>query len=255
MRQEMPMQNEIIEARPTSRLRAGLAENEADVLAAQRLRYLVFGQERAARLDSEAQRLDRDRFDPHCRHMIVRDLEAGRVVGTYRLLDYEGARAAGGFYSESEFDLGRILHLARWTVEIGRACIHPEYRSSAAITVLWSAMMRHILLRGYQFVIGCASVETREGGHVAASICRQLLTRHLAVDEWRVHPRRAFVVEGWADLPDVQIPGLIRAYLHLGAQVCGEPAWDPDFKTADLLMMLPVAALNRRYVERILRAA
>lgn len=247
------IETEIPGRSPGARLRAHLAESDLDVVAAQRLRYRVFGEEMAARLPGEARRVDCDRFDPHCRHIVVRDDTNGAIVATYRLLDCEGARAAGGYYSEGEFDLARIRHLAPWTVEIGRACVDPAYRNGAAITLLWSAMMRHILLRGYQFVIGCASVETNEGGHVAASICRQLVSRHLAVEEWRVFPHRAFVLEGWADLPDVQLPGLIRAYLHLGAQVCGDPAWDPDFKTADLLMMLPVAAVNRRYVERILR--
>lgn len=240
---------------PRARLRAHVAACEADVQEAQRLRYLVFGEERAARLPGEALRLDRDRFDAHCTHLVLRDTASDAVVGTYRLLDHQGARAAGGFYSESEFDLGRILYLSRYTVEIGRACIHPAYRSPAAISVLWSALLRHILLRGYQFVIGCASVETREGGHVAASICRQLLSNHTGPEEWRVFPRRAFVLEGWADLPDVAIPGLVKAYVRLGARVCGAPAWDPDFKTADLLMLLPMAELNTRYVERILRDA
>lgn len=240
-------------ARP--RLYAHLAETPGDVEAAQQLRYLVFAEERDARLSSGAARLDRDRFDPHCRHLLVRDGESHAVVGTYRILDYAGARAAGGFYSADEFDLRRIAHLAPWTVEIGRACVHPAHRNGATIAVLWSALMRHILLRGYQFVIGCASAETRDGGDVAATICRQLLSRHLAPDEFRVLPHRAFVLEGWADLPDVQIPGLIKAYLRLGAEVCGDPAWDPDFKTADLLMLLQLSRMNGRYVERILRDA
>jgi len=247
------LQTEIHDDTCGPRLHAHLASGPAEVEEAQRLRYLVFGRERAARLAGEADGLDRDRFDRHCRHLLVRDGVGGPVVGTYRVLDYEGARAAGGFYSASEFDLRRLAHLAPWTVEIGRACVHPQYRNGLAIAVLWGALMRHILLRGYQFVIGCASVETRDGGDVAATICRQLLSRHLAAEELRAAPHRAFVLEGWADLPDVQIPGLIKAYLRLGAEVCGEPAWDPDFKTADLLMLLQVARMNARYVERILR--
>lgn len=241
------------EARP--RLYAEVAKSEADLQEAQRLRYLVFAEEKAARLPTEALRLDCDRFDPHCTHLLLRDGSTGEVVGTYRLLDYKGARAAGSFYSAGEFDLRRLLHLGPWMVEIGRACIHPAYRSAGAITVLWSALMRHILLRGYQFVMGCASVDTREGGHVAASICRQLVSNHLGPDEWRTFPHRAFVMEGWTDIPGIQIPGLIKGYLRLGARVCGDPAWDPDFKTADLLLLLPVAEVNTRYVERILRDA
>jgi putative hemolysin len=236
-------------------LRVIFARTEAEVREAQRLRYVVFAEERAARLAGAGDRLDADRFDRHCRHLLVVDGATDAVVGTYRILDYDGSRAAGGFYSETEFDTGRIRHLAPWTVEIGRACVHPSYRSGVAIALLWGELMRHILLRGYQFIIGCASVETAEGGHVAASICRQLLTRHLGPEEWRVFPHRAFVLEGWADIPGVQIPGLIRAYLRLGCQVCGDPSWDPEFKTADLLMMLPLARLNTRYAERIVRDA
>ena len=249
------MLDQLVTSAARPRLYAELAQSEADIHAAQRLRYLVFGEEKAARLPSEALRLDRDHFDAHCAHLLLRDGANGEVVGTYRLLDGPGARAAGGFYSESEFDLRRLLHLTPWMIEIGRACIHPAYRSPAAITVLWGAMLRHILLRGYQFVVGCASVDTREGGHVAASICRQLVTNHLGPDEWRIFPHRAFVMEGFADVRDAQIPGLIKGYLRLGARVCGDPAWDPDFKTADLLLLLPVAEVNRRYVERILRDA
>jgi len=249
------MQPETVTREVRTKLYAHLARTEADVREAQALRYRVFAEERAARLGGEAERIDCDRFDEHCSHLLLREPERGEVVGTYRLLDHRGARAAGSLYSETEFDMRRIRHLAPWTVEIGRACIHPAYRSPLAITTLWSALMQHVLVRGYQYVIGCASVETREGGHVAASICRQLVSTHRAPDEWRVFPYRAFVLEGWADLADVQIPGLIRAYLHLGARVCGDPAWDPDFKTADLLLLLSIAEMNNRYVERILRSA
>src|SRR5262245_35639019 len=138
-----------VQTAPSARvpkLVAQMATTEAEVREAQALRYLVFAQECAARLPSAALQLDCDRYDPHCRHLLVREAGTGEVVGSYRLLDYEGARAAGGFYCESEFDVSRIRHLGRWTVEIGRACVHPAYRGGATIGVLWSALIRHILL-------------------------------------------------------------------------------------------------------------
>jgi putative hemolysin len=104
-------------------------------------------------------------------------------------------------------------------------------------------------------VIGCASIGTEDGGHVAASVCRRLLRDAAAPADWQVTPRHAFVLEGWRDVPDAPLPPLIKGYLRLGAQVCGAPAWDPAFRTADLLVRLDVTRANPRYVDRLLRAA
>jgi putative hemolysin len=137
---------------------------------------------------------------------------------------------------------------------VGRACVDSRYRHGGVITLLWSALLRYITERGYAYVIGCASVSTNAGAAVAASICRQLLA-HQGPEEWRVFPYRAFVLEGWPEVDDAEIPSLIKAYLRLGAVVCGAPAWDAEFKTADLLVLLPVASVSQRYVNRLLRAA
>ena len=231
-----------------------LAETAAEIRQAQRLRYAVFAEEMGARLPGgTALGLDRDRFDPHCDHLIVRARTGGRVVGTYRILPPEGRRRAGGWYCTAEFDVGPLETFADCTAEIGRACVDPAYRSGHAISLLWGGLLRYVLQRDCKYVIGCASIGTGDGGHVAASICRRLLQHHLAPPEWHVVPRRAFVLEGWHEIPDAPLPPLLKGYLRLGAQVCGEPAWDGEFDTADLLMMLPLADTNPRYVERLLR--
>jgi putative hemolysin len=230
-----------------------LAETPAEVRAAQRLRYEVFGEEMGAQLASATLGLDRDRFDPYCDHLIVR---AGRdVVGTYRILPPEGRRRAGGWYCASEFDVARLQSFADHTVEIGRACVAPAFRSGHAISLLWAGLLRYVLQRGCHYVIGCVSIGTNDGGHIAASLCRRMLQAHLAPAPWRVVPHRAFVLEGWQEIADAPLPPLLKGYLRLGAQVCGEPAWDPNFNTADLLMALPLAQINPRYVERLLRTA
>ncbi len=240
-------------ARPL--LQTMLAQTEADVRAAQRLRYQVFAHELGARLPDRLDALDRDRFDASCEHLLVRDHLTQLVVGTYRILPPWRLAAAGGFYSESEFDLERLAGVRARTVEVGRACVHPDYRHGGVVALLWAGLLRYILGHRLEYVIGCASVPVSDGGHAAATVCRALLRDHLAPACWRVAPRSAFVLEGFDEVAGAEAPALVRAYLRLGAQVCGPPAWDPDFNTADLLMILPVARMNGRYVERFLRAS
>lgn len=250
----MRLQEQIVQPAAMPGLEVRLAETAADVCAAQRLRYEVFAEELGARLGGAAVGLDRDRFDAYCDHLIVRAQPSGAVVGTYRILPPDGRRRAGGWYCADEFDVGRLQNFADQTIEVGRACVDPAFRSGHAITLLWAGLLRYVLGRRCQYVIGCASIATDDGGHIAASVCRRLLQDHLAPPAWRAVPRRAFVLEGWLEIPDAPPPPLLKGYLRLGAQACGEPAWDPHFNTADLLMVLALDRITPRYADRLLRA-
>jgi putative hemolysin len=249
------MQSAELQAPAALPLETCFAACDEDVREVERLRYRVFAEDGAVRLPTAALGLDCDRFDPHCRHLMVRDRHSGRVAGTYRILEPDGARAAGGLYAETEFDLRRLEPLRSRLVEVGRACVHPDYRNGVVISLLWAGLLRHFWQAGYEYVIGCGSVAAAEDGALAAAVCRRVLTDHLASERWRVFPRRPFPLEGWMDLPDVPLPPLIRAYLRLGASACGDPAWDDAFGTADLLLLLPLERMQRRYVERFLRCA
>ena len=232
-----------------------LASCDADRRAAQRLRYEVFALEMGARLASADRGLDVDRWDDFCDHLLVCERGSGRVVGTYRMLPPARAAAAGGWYCAGEFDVRRLLPERHRIVEVGRACVDPAYRTGLVIALLWGGLMRYLHERDGAFAIGCASLGTEDGGHVAASICRRMLRDHLAPAGWHVTPRQAFVLEGWADVAEPTLPPLLKGYLRLGADVCGAPAWDPDFRSADLLIRLDVGRANPRYVDRLLRAA
>ena len=238
--------------RTAPRFLTALAASEAEVREAQRLRHLVFAEEFGARLDSAAEHLDRDRFDAYCEHLLVRSCATGEVVGTYRILTADSARRAGGFYSEEEFDLGDIPSLPH-VVEVGRACVHPGHRSGAVLGLLWGALAQHFRLRGHEHVIGCASLPARENAGGVASVCDRLLREHGTPPAWRARPRRPFTAS--PSLTRAPIPAAIRAYLHMGAAVCGEPAWDPDFGTADLLLLLSLSRMSGRFAQRLLRAA
>jgi putative hemolysin len=238
------------------RLEARLARDQDEVYEAQRLRYKVFAEEMGARFDSAAAGIDSDLFDPHCEHLIVRDTASGQVIGTCRLLGPAAARRLGSSYAAEEFDLTRLQHLRGQTLEIGRSCVHINYRSGATLALLWSGILRHAQLHGHQYLIGCASVGMADGGQNAAAIYHRLQAGSLSPVEYRVFPRCELPLDAYANSDAaIKLPTLIKGYLKIGAWVCSTPAWDPDFNTADLLMMLPMARIDARYAQHFLRRA
>ena len=235
------------------RLSFCLAQSESDVRAAQALRYQVFAEEMGARIKSREPGLDQDLFDPYCDHLIVQHGESGQVVGTYRILRPDAARRLGSYYSDTEFDLTRLKNLRNQLVEVGRSCVHPEYRSGAVISTLWAGLAQYMQMHGYQYLMGCASVSMADGGHHAASLYHELVKNHLAPAQWHVTPRCPLPVDAlYQDMP-IETPPLIKGYLRAGAMICGAPAWDPDFNTADFLVLLPMQHINQRYARHFLK--
>lgn len=244
--------------RPARRREAPLsvswARHADEVREAQRLRHAVFAGEMGARLTvppGTPEGLDVDRFDAHCEHLLVRTTEAdgapGQVVGTYRVLTPAGARLAGGLYSEGEFDLAPLAALREGMVELGRSCTAPEHRSGGVILLLWASLAEFMQRNGLRWMIGCASVPMRDGGHGAAALWRSLREQHLAAPELRVQPRLPLPVDELDEGGPAVAPPLIKGYLKCGAQLLGAPAWDPDFGTADLPMILDLQTLPASY--------
>jgi len=236
-----------------ARLSVHLARSSSEVREAQRLRFRVFAEEMGARLGSAEQGIDEDPFDPHCEHLVVTDEETGEVVGTYRILSGTTAKRLGGFYSDQEFDLSRLAPLRERCVELGRSCVHPEHRSGAVIALLWSGLAQYMHTHGYDYVIGCASMSMADGGHSAASAYGRLRPSYLSPPEYRVFPRCPLPLQDLQRDAAPVTPPLVRAYLRMGAWVCGDPAWDPDFNTADLLMLLLLSRVDQRYAKHFMR--
>ena len=233
------------------RLHVGLAQCESEIREAQKLRYRIFAEELGARLPTRLPGIDIDLYDPYCEHLIVRDEANGRIVGTYRILSPQSAKRTGGYYSENEFDLTRLQLLREGMVEIGRSCIDPDYRSGGTIALLWSGLAHYMTQGGYRTLIGCASIGMADGGHIAANLYRRL-GEHMAPPEYRVFPRHPLPVEQLFNGQPAELPPLIKGYLRANAYVGGEPAWDPDFNTADLLIMMPMARVEERYARHFL---
>jgi putative hemolysin len=237
------------------KLSFGLARTGAEVAEAQRIRFKVFAEEMGAKLPNAESGLDIDRFDRFCDHLLVRDNANDKVVGTYRILPPEQAVNAGGYYSETEFDLSRLVHLRDRMMEVGRSCVHPDYRDGATITQLWSGLADYIGKNGHEYMIGCASISMGDGGHYAASVYNKVHKLHAAPAEYRVFPHCRLPLESLNQNLDVIIPPLIKGYLRLGAYIAGEPAWDPDFNCADLFILMPVSRMNARYAKHFMRKA
>jgi len=228
------------------RLSVRLAENQDEVLAAQKLRWRVFADEMGANLPSRTPGVDQDIYDPYCEHLIVREENSDRVVGTYRILSPEGARRVGGYYSQSEFDLTRLGHLLPRAVEIGRSCIDADFRTGAVIALLWGGLARYMQQNGHEYLMGCASIGMKDGGHNAVGIYNAL-AEHMAPLEYRVFPRCPLPLDRIEPAATPEVPPLLKGYMRAGAWICGEPAWDPDFNTADLLLLMPMSRVDSRY--------
>ncbi|MGE5624931.1 MAG: GNAT family N-acetyltransferase [Bacillota bacterium] len=235
-------------------LHAGLARDEEDVRAAQRLRYRVFAEEMKAQLHSTVPGLDADSFDIFARHLIVRDRATDEVVACMRVLLDTDAKRAGSFYSETEFELGRLISAPGRVMEIGRVCVHPEYRGGMVVSMLWAGLARFFQVTEYNRIIGCASIPLDGDGANAMAAFAALAERYMAPEEFRVRPRLPLPLrEG--PTPPARIPSLLLAYMRLGAKICGEPCWDPDFNTADVVVVLDPAQLRQRYARRFLKSA
>ena len=238
------------------RLHTCVTRDPAQVTLAQRLRYEVFSAEYGSDLGAETPGLDADEFDHWCDHLMVTDGTTGELVATTRILRQDHCPETGGFYSENEFDLGRLLSRPGRVAELGRTCVHPAYRNGATIGVLWSALAAWLMEHHIDRVIGCASISMSDGGLKAWRIARHLQDRYLSAEGDRVWPRRALphLTRSNPERP-VEIPALIRTYMRLGARVCGEPCWDPEFRCADMLVLLEVRDLSARYSRHFMRQA
>ena len=226
--------------------RARFAENREDIQAALRLRYRVFclelneGPEAAFELGYET-----DEFDAICDHLLVEHVVTGEVVGTYRLQTGKIAGRNSGYYSEREFDFSVYRGLRDRMLELGRACIHPDHRSFTVLSLLWGGIAAYARERNVRFLVGCSSL-TSQSAVEGWQVYRQLQP-YLAESLLRTCPLPSFrLPEVGERFPAASLrpPKLLRAYLSIGARICGKPAIDRDFKTIDFLTLLDLEDLS-----------
>jgi putative hemolysin len=231
----------------TPLFRLSLAQNMDDLIACQRLRYLVFNCELGEGLaSSEHEGLDSDRFDLICDHLMVHDAASGRLVGTYRL--QTGYRAKGnlGYYSEQLFDLSPFDAIRGETLELGRACVHQDYRNTTALFMLWKGIAGYAALCNARYLIGCSSL-TSQKEEEGMALYDTLRDKYLALPPLRTLPHPAHRCrEGSAPIEAPRPPRLFLAYLDISARLCGPPAIDREFKTIDFLTLVDLQAIPDR---------
>jgi putative hemolysin len=221
-----------------------LARDAADIEAAQRLRFEVFNLELNEGLDTAyLNGLDADRFDECCDHLLVEEVRSGQIVGTYRLQTGQLAAAHHGYYSAQEFDFTPFEPIRCETVELGRACVHKDHRKLNVLNLLWRGIARYATERRARYLIGCSSLTSQDAA-AGSAMYEALAVEHLVDEPFRTHPVGEYLFEAVAltgEKPTV--PKLLRAYLSIGAKICGPPALDRDFKTIDFLTLLDLRAL------------
>ncbi|PAW76787.1 MAG: hemolysin [Verrucomicrobia bacterium Tous-C9LFEB] len=217
-----------------------LATSLEDLHASQRLRYQVFNVELHEGLSSsESSGRDADKFDPYCDHLLVEHRSSGHIVGTYRLQTGMLALAQEGYYSAQEFFFAPYEPIRHELIEVGRACVHAAHRNLSVLHLLWRGIARYAQARNCRYLIGCSSLTTQDEAYGEAMYA-ELAASHLIREELQTAP-----LPGHGLRPVVEIPGdypplprLMRAYLGIGAKICGRPAIDRAFKTIDFLTLL-----------------
>ena len=230
-----------------------LAETLAERDAACRLRFKVFNIELGEGLESSYQTgLDQDHFDLFCDHLIVEDRTRREVVGTYRMQSGKTAVRKFGYYSEQEFDFSPYEPIRSQVLELGRASIDREHRTSEVLTLLWRGIAQYARFYELRYLIGCSSLNSRNPRE-GWSMYRQL-EPFLAAEPLRTQPTRAFELPALpADSVDeVKVPKLLKTYIAVGARICGAPAWDREFGTIDFLTLLDLAQLSPAAKHRFL---
>jgi len=221
-----------------------LALSPDEVSAAQALRFEVFNLELNEGLaESFHTGRDADPFDAVCDHLLVEHSPGKQVVGTYRLQTGRMAGANRGYYSAQEFDFGPYECIRDQMIELGRACVHRSHRNLAVLGLLWRGIADYARERGGRYLCGCSSITSQDPA-VGASAYAELCRKHLAPPGFRTRPqpRHECPLNHLAeDAP--KIPKLLRAYLSVGAKICGPPALDLEFKTIDFLTLVDLEAL------------
>ncbi|PCI64343.1 MAG: hemolysin-like protein [Kordiimonadales bacterium] len=244
-----------------------LARSFQEIKIAQKLRYNIFYEEMQAKptWKMKITKRDMDPYDVFCDHLLVIDHDkpkTKRIVGTYRLLRQEIAEAHEGFYSAGEFDLGPLMtdHFrkemgeGKQLLELGRSCVHKEYRSNATINLLWQGIAEYLKEFNIAYMFGCASFDGTDPAELKEPLA-YLYHNHLVAEDFKVtalsgmHEEMNLIAQDDIDVRKARraLPPLIKGYLRLGCLIGNGAVVDKQFGTTDVFILLPVERIAKRY--------
>lgn len=249
------------------RLQVSLAQSADEIQAAQRLRYDVFVTELGGDGDGvdHTRRIETDAFDPHADHLLLRDLhhsdnETMGIVGVYRLMTARHAKAAGGFYSASEFDLSPLLTSGLRLLELGRSCLHPDHRGGPALMALWQGLADYVAEQGIDILFGTASFHGTDLtallhpiSHLHAAYLAPEALRVTSVMQTETPLLPADKIDRKVAMRDT--PALIKSYLKLGGTIGQGVYVDHAFNTTDVCLILDTAKMTTGALDRVTRRA
>lgn len=238
------------------KLEVKIASNESEIEQALSLRYNVFNLEMKGGLpQSSATSKDKDEYDSLCEHLIVIDTtNLNQVVGTYRILKRETALKNNGFYSEQEFILIKIYAMKEEVAEVGRSCVHQNYRGGSVISLLWTGLADYMKQNSIRYLIGCGSVHSTDPLLASQTYAWIKSKNALCNDSIRIKPLNSHILSGFYNdieinntSANIKIPPLIKGYLRLGAKIGGEPAVDHVFGTTDFFVFFDYNEISKKY--------
>ncbi|MDP2172323.1 MAG: GNAT family N-acyltransferase [Candidatus Cloacimonadaceae bacterium] len=236
------------------------ADTIEELRAAQKLRHDVFLEEMLKKKKKSG--LDVDRFDKRCDHLLIIDKRNGMLIGTYRL---QSSLHNKKWYTATEFHMRQIKKLPGNKLELGRACVHPNYRNGITIALLWEGIHAYMLASQTMYMFGCSSIKTMDRKEIDSIYYYLKHHGHIA-DDLKVRPKGKFKVPGMKRhvrrypthfgnyehaLYKDKIPTLLQSYLKVGAKICGIPALDKSFKCVDFLTLLHVKDIEKAYTRKM----
>jgi putative hemolysin len=230
-----------------------IAKDRQQIRAAQALRYQVFSEELGANLKTPIPNYDIDYYDDFCHHILVCDAANNEVIGCTRILTSDQVAAAGGYYSESEFDLTNIYQIKGKLIEVGRTCVHAAHRRGSVMSLLWAGLSRFMVEQNCDYFMGCASIPLTDDAWLP--LFDKLQQNYGSDENMRVFPKLPLNKSIVHENSKVEIPALLKAYIRLGAKICGEPCWDAQFKVADVFIIVSLENLQQRYFKHFVDRA
>ncbi len=223
-----------------------LAATKEEIEESQQLRH-IFSEAMGIDGGEASNILDKEHYDSHCHHLVVRDYYKGTVVGCTRILIKNRQRHTRRFYSENQFNIGEILKLRGKTMEVGQTCIHPDYLNGGAMLILWAGLSRLIDMHQIDYMIGCSSISLLHGHRSAQAAIQYLRENHPAPKHLNITPHHPFQLDETVLADKSALSSILETYLQLGACVWGDGSLNAKLNAVNLFFLLETTNLNPSY--------